>query len=417
MLPSLMRSFIIQKLNFFEFFVVLFFSLFSILILISACDMLSIYLVIELSALSFYVLASFKRNSSFSSEAGLTYFISGSYVTGLFLIGCSILYGLTGTLNFNNLMLIFCTSIMDNTYSQYTLLTLSIFIITFVFLFKLTVAPFHIWSPDVYEGAPLSSTIIFVLLPKISLFFVFIKWLFIIQTFTSIKTLLVFTGILSLLIGSFFSLRQKKLKRLIIFSSIAQIGFIVSALSIISINVNSFVSVIFFIAIYVITSTLIWSHIALYYTFQNKILTFKEAFHNPLYITNLSTLFSINKIWSISNLLLFFSLAGIPPLVGFFAKIFIVISLVETQDLNTAFIILMVSSISVFYYLRLIKIVFFENTIKHNTNFTQVVLTDFLTGYDSLVISFLLIFLVFCFFYPVFLLNIISIINFNFLFL
>jgi len=206
----LFRSFKLQKLNFFEYFNLFLLSIFSLLLLISSSDMMSAYLVIEMQALAFYILASFKRDSSFSTESGLKYFISGSFISGIFLFGCSLIYGSLGTLNFQNLSLLLSFPLEQDLY--YIVLTGAIFI-TITFLFKLSAAPFHFWSPDVYEGAPLSSTIVFSILPKFALFSFFIKWISVVyDSFSEISQILLLSGILSIAIGAFFAIRQKKIK-------------------------------------------------------------------------------------------------------------------------------------------------------------------------------------------------------------
>ena len=405
-------GFITQKLNFFEYFIIFLISLLAGLLLVSTCDILPTYLILEMQTLTFYILSSFKRNSAFSSEAGLKYFISGSFISGIFLISSSLIYGLFGTLNFNNLILLY--SFKVNGFN--TLLLMCVFLMTFVFLFKISIVPFHLWSPDVYEGSPISSTIIFSIIPKISLFYLFFKWLLIIAIFESISTLLVFCGILSIFFGSFFALRQKKFKRLIIFSSISQVGFIVSGLSIANICSNAFLCVFFFIIIYIITTTLVWSNIIMLSNFKNKINEFKGLKISPLYINNVSSLFFFNKTWSFSNLLIFFSLAGIPPLVGFSAKILIISSLNEAQNFYSSTILFIVSTLSVFYYLRIIKIIFFENNIVANSDFSQIVVKTYFLESECLCFSFFLFFLLFLFFYPAIVLNVLYYINFNFTF-
>ena len=404
------RAYIMERLNFFEYFILFLFSVLSTLLLVSVSDMLSAYLVIELQALCFYILSSFKRNSAYSSEAGLKYFISGSFISGIFLLGCSIIFGLVGTLNFNNLGILFFYPFSINLEAFRSFLIIGIILVTVVFLFKISAAPFHFWSPDVYEGSPLSSTIIFSILPKIAIFYLFIKWLLIIKVFEEVKILLIISGLLSIFIGSLFALRQKRLKRLILYSSIAQVGFLVTGLS--TLSLNGFIGIYFFLIIYIITSLLIWNNVSLFYSFQNKINVFNESVNSPLFLSNISSFFKVNKIWSFSNILIFFSLAGIPPLVGFFSKVLILFYLVKSNFLLSSFFLLITSALSAFYYLRIIKIIFFENKIRFQINFSQIIFKDFLFEYDCLIISFLLFLLVFLFFFPSYLLILCYLIQF-----
>jgi len=174
--------------------------------------MLTVYLLIEMQALCFYILAGFDRKSAFSTEAGLKYFITGSFISGIFLLGCVIIYGSLGTLNFNSLSLLLTFSLSSDLGFLNLIVLFGCFLITITFLFKLSAVPFHYWSPDVYEGSPLASTIIFSILPKISYFVFFIRWLSIVlPNMTVIQTFLISSGIITILVGSFFSYTSEKI--------------------------------------------------------------------------------------------------------------------------------------------------------------------------------------------------------------
>jgi NADH-quinone oxidoreductase subunit N len=352
-------TFKIQYLNFYEYFIILLLALLAMLLITSSSDLLSFYLVIEMQSLCFYILASFKRNSSFSTEAGLKYFISGAFISGFFLFGCSILYGLYGTLNFYNLNLLLAFPIYSfgEQFSNFSIF--AIICITSTLLFKIACAPFHFWSPDVYEGSPLSSTIIFSIVPKIPLIYFFIKWIGTLnELFESLSIILLFCGILSSIIGTFYALSQNRLKKLIIYSSIAQVGFIVSGLALNSLG--AFTSVFYFLIIYIITSLLIWSFFSLFYQFQFNMNIFTKQQSTPLYLSTLSNFFKRNILWSIGLVIVFFSIGGIPPLVGFLAKVSILLVLICSDEIFVSTILLIVSSISVYYYIRIIKVIFFE---------------------------------------------------------
>lgn len=411
-LLSIVRSFSTQNLNFFEYYIVFLMSILSTLLLICASDLLSIYLLLEMQTLSFYILTSFKRNSAFSTEAGLKYFIIGSFISGFLLFGCSNIYGLLGTLNLNNLALILELPFLKEFIVYNNFLLICFLIVTIVFLFKVSAVPFHFWSPDIYEGAPLSSTIIFSLIPKFAIFYLFLKWICVIEIFEEIKIVMLICGVFSIFLGSFMALQQKRLKRLVIYSSIAQIGFLLAALSVN--DVNSFVGMYFFLSVYVITSTLIWSNFSLFYGFQNKINNFYNTLNTSLFLSTISSFFKINRVWSFSNIIIFFSLAGIPPLVGFFSKILLIYSIVSFGNLMCSFIIIIVSSLSVFYYLRIIKITFFEKSLKIKSS--QVIINDYFFDFDCILISFFLFLLFFLFLYPSFLNFICNLITFNFYF-
>ena len=248
-----------------------------------------------------------------------------------------------------------------------------------------------------YEGAPISSTVIFGILPKISIFYFFMKWFLISTNFFEIKIVLISCGFFSILLGSFFAIFQNRLKRFALYSSIAQVGFMVVAFS--NLSFNSFVSIYFYLFVYLLSSLLLWINILSFLQFQYNVSNFDLLTKTPLFLSSISYFFQRNKIWSFSNLLIFFSFAGIPPLSGFLSKMFILLSLIESNNLITAFCFVIVSSISVFYYLRVIKLVFFENNF-FKINLNQILVNDFFLEFDCLLISVALFLLLFLFFYP-----------------
>jgi NADH-quinone oxidoreductase subunit N len=397
----LIRAFKLQRLNFFEYFSLFLLAILALLLLINCTDMISAYLVIEMQTLCFYILASFTRNSAFSTDAGLKYFIVGAFVSGLFLFGCSLVYGGLGTLNFNALTLLLAFP-LDNDYSSLnSFVLLGVLFITVTFLFKLGTVPFHFWVPDVYEGAPLATTILFTILPKFAIFYFLIKLLLIISTsFPIILNLLYISGLLSIFIGALFAIRQKKLKRLLIFSSISQVGFLVAVLSVL--NLETISSLYFFLIIYLLTTLLIWSQVLNLYIFQNKVVSFFSIKSlRPLFLSSLANFYKYNKLWSFTFILIFFSLAGIPPLSGFLAKFFVLFSFISMSNTNEALLLVLISTISVFYYLRVIKIIFFESKdIKFVNNFHQIIFSSLLFEVECLLISIGLFLLLFWFFYP-----------------
>ena len=397
---AIFRSFTIQNLNFFEYFPIFLLSVLALMLLVSCSDLISAYLVIEMQALCFYVLASFRRDSAFSTEAGLKYFISGAFISGIFLFGASLIYGGLGTLNFNHMSLLLSFP-LENEFSHLkTFVLIGVLLVTITLLFKVAAAPFHFWSPDVYEGSPLSSTVIFSIVPKIVIFSFFIKWVSVISIlFVDIKDFLVFVGIISVFTGTFFALRQKRMKRLIIFSSIAQVGFLVGALA--TNSVDGFAAIYFFLIIYILTSILVWNHVALFYNFQKEIKNFSRKMATPLFLSSLSNFFKFNGLWSFSFILMFFSIAGIPPLSGFLSKIFILFGLINADQLMGAISLIMISAVSVFYYIRVIKVVFFESKeAKARNDEFQTIFKVNLFDFDCLVISVCLFSLIYFFFYP-----------------
>lgn len=362
----LVQAFSVQKLNFIEYFSLLLLSVLSMFFLISSYDLISFYLTIEMQALCFYVMASFKKNSSFSTEAGLKYFIAGSFISAFFLLGCSLIYICLGTLNLHDLHLILFMPLYNVSSGFNTCLFTGIFFVTSTLLFKLACAPFHFWAPDVYEGSPLVSTIIFSILPKIAVLIFFIKWICCVESgYEQLKQILFYIGLFSIIIGTFFSLSQLRLKRLMIYSSVAQVGFIVCAISLNTIG--GFSSSLFFLIIYIISSVLVWSHLSVFYLNQYKQGFFKNYSSSVVFLTTFTKFFLYHRIWAFSVLLVFFSIAGIPPLSGFLAKILILEDIINSDKLFFSIIILTISALGVYYYLRIIKISFFEPSPKDSS--------------------------------------------------
>jgi NADH-quinone oxidoreductase subunit N len=393
-LVFIIRSFLIQNLNFFEFFTMFLLSIFSLLLLLSACDFMSAYIIIEIQALIFYVMASFKRNSIFSTEAGLKYFVFGSFISCIFLFGCSILYGAVGTLNFNCLSLLLAFPLESNFFSIKYFILFGILFIFITFFFKISAAPFHFWSPDVYEGSPLSSTIIFSTVPKIAIFSFLIKCVSIFSLLTfEFQDLLIGLGLLSSFIGTFFAVRQKRLKRLIIYSSISQIGFLVAALS--TNTIIGFSSIYFFIFFYIITAILIWGYTTQLYFSYRDVNFFKKDKLISIFISQLSGLFKLDKVASFSFLIIFFSIAGIPPLSGFISKLHVLVGLISVGFIFSCLSLVIINAVSAFYYLRIVKIVFFEINVFKSNNNVQTVFPNFLHDFCSCVFSICLFFLFF----------------------
>jgi NADH-quinone oxidoreductase subunit N len=267
--------------------------------------------------------------------------------SGLLLFGFSFLYGFSGLTSFESIYL-FCFL------EEKTNFTLQIVIsfISCAILFKLAVAPFHFWSPDIYEGSPLNSTIFIALIPKIAFLLLFLRiFLFCFGTqFFIWQPLLLFSAFVSILIGSFSALKQRKLKRLFAFSSISHLGYIFLAIS--SLSNEGVQAAFFYIIVYMFMSSGIWSFICcfdFYLISINQPRTISDLLHTKL-----------NKILAFSGAIGFFSMAGIPPFVGFFAKYFIFISTIHLSLYVTSVCVVLISVVSTYYYIRLVKVLFFE---------------------------------------------------------
>lgn len=354
------QSFKFEKINFPELHTILLLSILGLYIMVSTSDFLLFYLVMEIQALCFYVLAASKRDSIFSVESGIKYFISGSFMSGIYLLGVSLIYGTTGTLNLADLQSTLSLNIPEM-YERtlYIFLVCGILLVLCTLLFKVACAPFHFWSPDVYEGAPLYATVVFSVIPKLPLYLFILKFLNSINTLQQIVVpFLIVCGMLSVFIGTFSALAQKRMKRLFVYSSVAQTGYVVLALSVCT--VDSFSSAVLFLIVYIITSLLIWSNLITVYGFSDKLRTFYNKQMDSLYITTLSNFFKFNPLWACSFIAILFSIAAIPPLTGFLSKILIFIGLVQSNKILESILVLIISSISVYYYIRVVKAIFFE---------------------------------------------------------
>jgi NADH-quinone oxidoreductase subunit N len=344
-----------NDLNFygFEFFLILNLSIFGSLLLISSNDFITFYLSLELQSLSFYVLAAFKQVSIFSIEAGLKYFVLGSFSSGIFIFGVSILYGLFGVYNFSDIYFLLKYNNFFSFSNNFVNMGFLFLIITI--LFKISAVPFHVWVPDVYEGSPTIVTFFFSVVPKI----VFLGFLIrlVIQIFEFSFGNLIFyvimsASVASLFLGSIVSIIQKKIKRLFAYSSIANVGFLLIGPSTVSLDgLNAAL-------IYLIFYSLIL--VSLFYLFISVKYT-----HNKLKMKNINELFGFltnNSLICMFLLLNLFSLIGIPPLAGFFGKFYLfIVSFVSSLEI--LFVAsLYASIISAVVYLRLIRIIFFHKT-------------------------------------------------------
>lgn len=389
-----------QNISFFEFFSFFLFSLLSFFLITSAANLMVFYLTVEMQVLCFLVITTFSRNSTFSTEAGLKYFVVSSFMSSILLFGLFLIYNLLGTLNLAEIFSLLSYSFSEFNMNIQNVVGLGILLVTAALLFKIACAPFHSWAPDVYEGAPISSTLIIAIIPKISLVFFFMKWLFSLALFSlTVKYLLLFCGTLSCFFGTFFSLYQFRVKRLLVYSSIAQVGFIVSGLALASLE--SFTATLLFLVIYIVTSILIWGHFSVFYYFEwNLVNTIKTSL-NVFSLNSFSGFHKNNKLWALSVVIIFFSVGGIPPFTGFLAKIIVLVELVNTHHGVFAFFLVLISAISVFYYIRVIKVLFFEPSIfKKSSSKHQAVSINSNLKTVYFIFTLLLFFLIITLFYP-----------------
>ena len=335
----------LKKLYLFEYPVLILFSILGMLVMLSSNDFITLYLGLELQSLSLYVLAAIKKDSLKSSEAGLKYFILGALASGFFLFGVSLLFGITGTTSFTMLS----TNLLSPENNS-LLLVLSIVLILSSIAFKLSIAPFHMWTPDVYEGAPSSVTAFFAVVPKIAAIGVLMRILYIalIDIHDVWNQLILVLGILSIFVGAFGALLQINIKRLMAYSAISNIGYIFLALSLGS-QLGLEASLIY-ITVYTVSALGSFAFI----------LSMEK---DNIMLNNISSFAGLSKsnpFYAVCFSIILLSLAGLPPLAGFIAKFYIFKAVIMADFLWIAVIGIMGSVISAYYYLNIVKVMYLD---------------------------------------------------------
>ena len=361
-------------------------AILGMLVMISSNDLMVFYMGLELQSLPLYVLAAINTNNVKSSEAGLKYFVLSALSSGLLLYGCSLIYGFSGSTNFD----VISSNIGSDEFGN-------IFGIIFILVglsFKISAVPFHMWAPDVYEGSPTTITLFFSVVPKIAALTVFIRFLYVpfIDLFDQWQSIIVFISIASMLLGSFAAIGQTNIKRLIAYSSIGHIGYALAGLAV-GTNLGIQSSIVY-ITIYLIMNL----------GFFSCLLMLKR---NDVYYESINDLSGLSKnhpIISLCFLIQLFSLAGIPPLAGFFAKFYIFIAVIEQSMYFLAIVGLLATVVSAFYYLRIIKVIYFDKPNDEFDRFNSLSL--------KLILSITTIILVLYFIYPGFLFKIVENITF-----
>ena len=341
----------IFKIFIIEYPILILSSVLGMMIMISSNDLIIFYMGLELQSLALYVLATFDRDNIKSSEAGLKYFVLSALSSGLLLYGCSLIYGFTGSTNFN----VIASQLNSSDY----VLTFGIVFILVGLAFKISAVPFHMWAPDVYEGSPTSVTLFFTMVPKIAALTVFIRFLYVpfLNLIDQWQMIIVFLSIASMVFGAVAAIGQTNLKRLIAYSSISHIGYALAGLA--TVSNDGIQSSVIYITIYIMMNLGLFS--CLLMLKRNN-----EYFEN---IDDLSGLSKNHPLLSLSLLIILFSLAGIPPLAGFFAKFYIFKSVIEQSMYFLAIVGLLSTVVAAFYYLRIIKIMYFdEEKAKYDTD-------------------------------------------------
>ena len=335
----------VNKIFQLEYSILILFSILGMMIMVSANDLIVFYLGLELQSLALYVLASFNVNQLKSSEAGLKYFVLSALSSGLLLYGCSLIYGYSSSTNFYEIS-------KNLNVDQYGFSFGLVFILVGL-AFKVSAVPFHMWAPDVYEGSPTAVTLFFAIAPKIAAITVFVRFLYepFLMFMDQWQIILIFISIASMLLGAFAAIGQKNIKRLIAYSSISHMGYALAGLC--AGSNQGIQSTIIYIVIYMIMNLGLFSCLFM--------MRRAEKYYEN--IEDLSGLSKNHPAISICLLIILFSLAGIPPMAGFFAKFYVFSALIEKSMYSIVIIGLISAVISAFYYLRIIKIIYFDKPL------------------------------------------------------
>ena len=329
-----------------EFSMVILISTIGMMLMVSSNDLLSLFVSLELQSLALYILVSFSKEDFNSSEAGVKYFVIGSLSTCIFLFGASLIYGLVGSTNFSEI-----SQFMSDQYSVPLLPIVGLIFILVSLSLKISAAPFHMWTPDVYQGAPSIVTAFLSTAPKIAIFGVFIRVL--VYPFGEIIVdwgkILVILSIFSMLIGSLGALKQDDLKRLMAYSTINHVGFILMGL--VPGSEDGVTAICIYLIIYITMNLGVFLFI----------LNMRRDQLNVTKIKDLSGLYKTEPLIAGCLAVLFFSMAGIPPLAGFVGKLLILNIVIDNNLFFLAIIAVICSVISAFYYIRLVKSMFFDS--------------------------------------------------------
>jgi NADH-quinone oxidoreductase subunit N len=317
----------------------------GMLMMISANDLIALYLGLELQSLSLYVIAAFRRDAIRSSEAGLKYFVLGALSSGMLLYGCSLIYGFTGSTEFIRI-----AQALESSGANLGLIFGIVFFLAGL-AFKVSAVPFHMWTPDVYEGAPTPVTAFFAAAPKVAAMAMFVRAM--LTAFPAVtaewQQIIVFISIASMLLGAFAAIAQTNIKRLMAYSSIGHMGFALVGLA--AGTAEGAQGVIVYLAIYLVMNLGVFA----------CILAMRRSDGMVEDINELAGLSSNNPLMAFLLAMLLFSLAGIPPLAGFFAKFYVFLAAIQAGLYPLAVIGVLASVVGAYYYLRIIKIMYFDS--------------------------------------------------------
>jgi NADH-quinone oxidoreductase subunit N len=328
-----------------EFYVLGLFAVLGMMVLISAHSMLTVYLGLELMSLSLYAMVAFNRDSALSSEAAMKYFILGGFASGVLLYGMSIIYGVTGSLDLANIAEYLAA---QQTFNAPLLLGMVFIIVALAF--KLGAVPFHMWVPDIYQGAPTAVTAFIGTSAKLAAFGFVMRLL--VEGMGAMQSawqdILIILSVLSLGIGNIIAIAQTNIKRMLAYSTISHVGFIL--LGFIAVNPDGYSAAMFYTITYAITAAAAFGII---------ILLSREGFEADN-IDDFKGLNARHPWYAFMMLLVMFSMAGVPPTVGFYGKLLVLEAVINQQLVWLAVVAVLFSVIGAFYYLRVIKVMYFD---------------------------------------------------------
>lgn len=333
-----------------EFFALSLFAMLGMMVMVSANHLLTLYLGLELLSLSLYAMIALQRDSAVATEAAMKYFVLGAIASGMLLYGMSMLYGATGTLELTRM-----AEVIDSGTANSAILVFALVFIVAGLGFKLGAVPFHMWVPDVYHGAPTAVTLFIGSAPKLAAFAIIMRILvsglgadYLVEQW---QWMLIIMAVLSLAIGNVVAIAQTNLKRMLAYSTISHMGFLL--LGILSGNPEGYASAMFYVAVYVLMNL---------GTFGMILLLSRAGFEAD----NLDDFKGLNQRspwYAAVMLMLMFSMAGAPPMVGFYAKLSVLSAVIDAGYLWLAVVAVLFSLIGAFYYLRVVKLMYFDNPV------------------------------------------------------
>lgn len=335
-----------QNAHRFEFAIVVLFATLGMMMMVSANNLMSLYMGLELQSLSLYVLAAFMRDDNRATEAGLKYFVLGALASGLLLYGSSLIYGFTGTTDFA----VIAATVGAQDHASAGLIIGLVFVMAGL-AFKVSAVPFHMWTPDVYEGAPTPVTAFFAVAPKVAAIALFLRVM--VGPFGDMadqwQQVVVVISILSMSLGAFAAVAQVNIKRMMAYSSIGHVGYALMGLAVG--NEAGVTAVLIYLAIYVFMNVGVFA----------CIMGMRRGGRSVENIYELGGLGKTHPAMAAAFTVFMFSMAGIPPLAGFFGKLYIFLAAIEAELYTLAIIGVLTSVVSAFYYIRIIKVMYFDD--------------------------------------------------------